>query len=173
MIITIGGPIGSGKTTVAKAVAERFGLRHISAGIIFREMAKERRLSLEEFSRVAEGDESFDKIVDEKQKELAKKGNAVVDGRLSGRFIEEADIKIWLTAPIELRAERVSKRENKTLKQATEELKKREKSEAARYKRLYGINLYDISGYDVVLNTTLWSAEGVIKIIETLIEVKL
>jgi cytidylate kinase len=172
MIVTIGGPIGSGKTTVAQAIAERFGFRHISAGIVFRGMAEEKGLSLEEFSRLAEKDSSFDKTVDEKQKELAKDGNAVVDGRLSGRFID-AEVKIWLTAPLNLRAERVSKRENKTFEQARVELEKREESEAIRYKRLYNINLYDVSGYDVVLNTALWSAEGVIKIIETLIEVKL
>lgn len=172
MIITIGGPIGSGKTTVASSIAKRFGLRHLSAGVIFREMAKEKGLSLEEFSRLAEKDPSFDRLVDERQRSLAKKGNAVVDGRLSGRFIDGA-LKIWLTAPFDMRIDRVAKRENVTLKEARAATEKRERSEAARYKKQYNIDLYDLSHYDVVLNTALWSAEGVIEIIETLIEVKL
>ncbi|RMF89677.1 MAG: AAA family ATPase [Methanobacteriota archaeon] len=172
MIVTIGGPIGSGKTTVAKAIARRFNLRHISAGSVFREMARERGMSLEEFSGLAEKDPSFDKIVDERQRELASEGDAVVDGRLSGRFID-ADVKIWLTAPLELRVGRVARREGKDPREAEREVKRREESEALRYKSLYGIDLYDTSGYDVVLNTALWDAEGVVKIIETLLEVKL
>jgi cytidylate kinase len=171
MKITVGGPIGSGKTTVASAIAKRFGLRHISAGTIFREMARQKDLSLEEFSRLAESDDSFDRLVDSRQKELASSGNAVVDGRLSGRLIE-GDIKIWLTAPFDLRADRVANREGIELSQARKDMEKREKSEATRYKKIYNIDLYDLSHYDVVLNTALWSAEGVIKIIETLIEAR-
>jgi cytidylate kinase len=170
MIITIGGPIGSGKTTVAKAIAEHFKFKHLSAGLIFREMAEEKGLTLEEFSTVAENDHSFDKLIDERQKELSKDGNAIIDGRLSGRFIE-CDLKIWLEAPFELRAERVSKRENLSLSETKRLMQKREASEANRYKDIYNIDLFDISEYDVVLNTALWSAEGVIKIIKTLIEV--
>ncbi len=171
MKITVGGPIGSGKTTVAIAIAKRFGLRHISAGTIFREMASQKDLSLEEFSSLAESDDSFDHLVDSRQKELASSGNAVVDGRLSGRLIE-GDIKIWLTAPFDLRADRVANREGIELAQAKVDIEKREKSEATRYKKIYNIDLYDLSHYDVVLNTALWSAEGVIKIIETLIEAR-
>ncbi len=172
MILTVGGPIGSGKTTVASAVAKRFGLRHISAGVIFREMARQRGLSLEDFSKLAESDDSFDQMVDARQKELASGGSAIVDGRLSGRFIED-DIKIWLTAPFELRAQRIAKREGVDLSKAASDMQKREKSEATRYKKIYNIDIYDISHYDVVLNTALWSAEGVIEIIETLIEARL
>ncbi len=172
MIITVGGPIGSGKTTVASAVAKRFSLRHISAGVIFREMARQRGLSLEDFSKLAESDDSFDQLVDERQKELAKEGGAIVDGRLSGRFID-SDIKIWLTAPFELRAQRVAKREGLDIASARVDMQKREKSEATRYKKIYSIDIYDLSHYDVVLNTALWSAEGVIEIMETLIEARL
>lgn len=172
MIVTIGGPIGSGKTTVAKAIAKRFGLRHISAGLIFREMASENGLSLEEFSKLAEKDDSFDKIVDQRQQEMAKDGNAVVDGRLSGAFID-SDIKIWLTAPFDLRAQRVAKREEKELDTAKADMKKREQSEASRYRKLYNIDIGDLSRYDAVLNTALWSADGVIKIIGTMVEVRL
>jgi cytidylate kinase len=171
MIITIGGPIGSGKTTVASAIAKKFGFKHISAGVIFREMAKDRGLSLENFSILAEKDNAIDRVVDEKQKALARGGKAVIDGRLSGRFIE-GDIKIWLTAPFEMRARRVANRESKDQKKVALEMKKREKSEARRYKEIYNINLNDLSLYDVVLNTALWSAEGVKEIIKTLIEVK-
>ncbi len=66
----------------------------------------------------------------------------------------------------------MAKREKKELKPAIADMKKRENSEAKRYKKLYKIDLYDLSHYDVVLNTALWSADGVIEIIKTIIEVK-
>ncbi|RLG57107.1 MAG: cytidylate kinase, partial [Candidatus Hydrothermarchaeota archaeon] len=65
LVITISGLIGSGKTTVAKALAEKLMLRHVQAGMVFREMAKERGMSLQEFSKLAEKDKSFDRLVDE------------------------------------------------------------------------------------------------------------
>ena len=54
MIITVGGQAASGKSTLAKALAERLRYRHISAGHVMREMAAERGTSLVEFSRYAE-----------------------------------------------------------------------------------------------------------------------
>ena len=36
MIITFDGPAGSGKSTIAKAVAERLGFVHFNSGAIFR-----------------------------------------------------------------------------------------------------------------------------------------
>jgi len=170
MIVTIGGPIGSGKTTVATALAERFSLRHISAGLIFREMARERGMTLEEFSALAEKDSSFDRKVDERQRELAMEGDAVVDGRLSGRFID-ADLKIWLTAPFQVRAERVARRDGIDLEEAVRRMREREASEERRYKKIYKIDLHDLTIYDVVLNTALSSSQGVIKVIETAVEV--
>jgi cytidylate kinase len=44
MIITISGLPGSGKTTVARMVAERIGFRHYSAGNMRGEMAIKTRM---------------------------------------------------------------------------------------------------------------------------------
>jgi cytidylate kinase len=168
MIITVGGPIGSGKTTVAQVLAKRFNLRHVSAGEVFRQMAKERGMNLGEFSRLAEEDHRLDREVDRRQIEMAKSGDAIVDGRLSGWMID-ADLKIWLKAPLEVRAKRVAEREGKDFEKALKETKEREKSESKRYKEIYSINIEDLSPYDVILNTHLWDAEGVIEIIEKII----
>lgn len=39
MIITIDGPAGSGKTTLARALAQRFGLHHLQTGLLYRAAA--------------------------------------------------------------------------------------------------------------------------------------
>jgi cytidylate kinase len=166
MIVTIGGPIGSGKTTVAKAIADKFGFTHISAGIVFREMANERGISLEEFSRLAEENHEFDRELDKRQKLLAKKAeNAVIDGRLSG-LIMDADLKVWLKAPLEVRAKRVCEREDKDYEEGLEDVRNRGDSELKRYKEIYEIDLRDLKPYDIVINTELFNAEEVTSIVK-------
>ncbi|MHA2251052.1 MAG: AAA family ATPase, partial [Candidatus Kariarchaeaceae archaeon] len=49
-IVAIGGPHGSGKSSVARKLAENLNMNYVSAGSIFRELANERKISLEEFS---------------------------------------------------------------------------------------------------------------------------
>ena len=165
MIVTVSGPIGSGKTTVARAIASRFKLRHISAGEVFRALAEEQGMTLAEFSRYAEEHHEVDRLVDERQVELARQGNAVVDGRLTAWLLPEAELKIWLKAPLEVRARRVAKREGIGYEEALQETRLREESEARRYREIYGIEIGDLSPYDVVLNTALYEAEDVIEII--------
>ncbi|MEM4602157.1 MAG: nucleoside monophosphate kinase, partial [Desulfurococcaceae archaeon] len=70
--IVISGPPGSGKTTQAKIIAERYNLKYFSAGRIFRDIAKQRGLSLEELSSIALKDSSVDLEVDRKTFEAAK-----------------------------------------------------------------------------------------------------
>ena len=54
MIITISGKPGSGKSTIAKILAEKLKLKHYSAGDFRREKAKKLCLSLEEFNKLGE-----------------------------------------------------------------------------------------------------------------------
>jgi cytidylate kinase len=168
MIITISGLTGSGKTTVARALVERLGFRHLSAGEVFRKMAEERGMSLLEFSRLAEEDHSLDREVDERQKRIAGEGDTIVDGRISGRILE-ADIAIWLKAPLEVRARRVARREGKDYEQALEETRRREESEKKRYREIYGFSMEDLSPYHLVFDTCLWSAETLVEVLEELI----
>ena len=151
MIITVGGSIGSGKTTLAKEIANKFGLKHISAGSIMREMAKDGGMSLIEFSKYAESNPRIDKEIDKMQKELCN-GNCVVDGRLSAYFLDP-DFSIWLTAPLDIRTGRVMKREGTCQGNTQERIIRREKSERKRYKELYGIDLDNLEKYDLILST--------------------
>ncbi|MGZ8889269.1 MAG: (d)CMP kinase, partial [Halobacteriota archaeon] len=110
MLLTISGPSGSGKTTVASGLSQRLGFAHISAGEVFRELARERALSLEQLSKLAEKDPEIDQMVDTRQAELAQSHeNVIVDGRLSG-WVLKGDIAVWLKATLEVRAERIARR---------------------------------------------------------------
>ncbi|MBN2229549.1 MAG: AAA family ATPase [Candidatus Thorarchaeota archaeon] len=170
-VITIGGLHGTGKSSVANAVAKHFNLRRVSAGDAFRKLAKERGMTLEEFCRVAEGDGEIDRLIDDTQRIEAEKGNAVIDGQLAAWMAREhADLKILLTAPLEVRIKRIAARDNSDFEYARRETIVREGSEKARYEEYYKVDVSDLSIYDLILNTGIYTLEDVNKIIITAVE---
>lgn len=155
-VITISGPHGTGKTTYAKAIAEEFKLRHVSAGILFREAASERGLSLLDFTYKAEEDESVDRYIDEAVRREAEKGGVVLDGQLSAWIAgEKASLKIYSTAPLEVRVKRIAERDGISLQEAEKITVEREEREKARYFKIYKIGVNDLSIYDMIVDTTL------------------
>ena len=163
MRITISGKAGSGNSTVA-----RLNRRHYSIGDLMRAMAKEKKMSLLEFNKIAEKNKSIDFELDNKLKELGKaKDNFVVDGRLTAFFIPNAEARVFLDANDEVRAERILKdrrqqEKSKSLKEAIGGIKKREESEKKRYKKYYGVDYTDKKLYNCVIDTTKLSPEDVI-----------
>lgn len=170
MIITVGGLPGSGTTTLAAKLCDQFGMTHVYAGKIFRDMASERGLTLEELSKEAEKDEKIDLEIDRRQKERAV-NNTVVEGRMTA-FLIDANLKIWLFAPLKVRAERVSVRDGVSVEEAVAKIEEREASERKRYKKYYSVDIENLSVYDLVMNTRLWDHEGVFQIVRTAIEVR-
>ncbi|HNZ87818.1 MAG TPA: AAA family ATPase [Methanofastidiosum sp.] len=164
MRVTIGGPPGSGKTTVAKIVSNEIGYKHIYTGDIFRNLAKERGVSLEDFSKIAEKDYSIDIEVDKRQKELSNENNIIIEGRMA-RFIVEPDFSVWITAPFDVRVQRLAQRENSPYDEVYKNTKLREKSEVKRYQKIYNVDIYNLVAYDLIINSSHWNAEGVSKII--------
>jgi len=170
LVVTISGFHGTGKTTVAEILARNLRLRHVSAGQLFRQMAEEQGLSLNALSmRVSEEDE-LDRLVDERTKEEAKRGNAVIDGLLAGWMAgENADLKFYLFAADDVRVARIARRDKCSLEEARKETFLRERLERRRFKRFYGIDIDDLSIYDLVLNTGVLSPKGNAQVLQGLI----
>jgi len=173
VVVAVSGPHGAGKTTVAKFLAKKLGLRYLSAGEIFRKMAAERRMSLEEFSKYAERHRRIDEEIDRRTIEEAKRGGVLVDARLAGWLLKDADLKILLTAPLETRVRRIAEREGRSYQEVLRETIRRERSEEKRFKKFYGIDLSDYSPFDIVLNTERISIEEMKKIALTVARVML
>jgi cytidylate kinase len=170
LIITISGPAGSGKSHCATRIAQRFGIPCHSAGSVFRTMAAERGVPVVEFSKIAEADPEIDREVDRRTADLAKKGASVMEGRLVAWFSgRERRLSFYLTAPFEERARRIAERESISLKDASFRTRAREASERRRYKKLYSLDISDLSSYDFVINTAKWDKEAIIDLLESII----
>ena len=166
MIITVSGPHGTGKSTYAARLAGALRIRHVSAGALFRRIAKERRVSLEELGENALDDPSIDKLVDERTMAEAEKGNLVVDGQLAGWVLKDkSDLRIYLTAPEDVRLERIAKRDKVALEEARVQTEQRESVQRERYSRHYGFQVEERCIYHLVLDTSLGSIEDTSKVL--------
>ncbi len=159
-IIAVGGPHGSGKSSVAKRLAKELSMTYISAGGVFRQIAKERGISMKEMSEKVLEEPDIDIQIDDRTKKLGSEENTIVDAQLAAHFTpKDAILKICIDASFEVRCERIASRENMSIDQSHLETKTREKSERKRFLDLYGIDIDDLSVFDVVINNNRLNEE--------------
>ena len=172
MLLTVSGPPGSGKSTNAELLAERFDLEYISGGDIFRELADERGYTPVEFNELAEEEEQIDKDLDRRLRDIAAtQDDVLLESRLAGWLAaEHADLRFWLDAPLDVRAERIAEREDKSVEEARSTTERREQSEAKRYLDLYDIDIEDLTIYDAAFNTARWGEMTVPDLLTTAVE---
>ncbi len=178
MIVAIGGPPGSGKTTVAERFAHAHAYALVSAGLKFREMAKERGMDLEAFGKAAEADHEIDRSLDHVVlEEILRQDSAgrdvIVDGRIQAHLLSLRRIpcfKILIDAPLKVRAHRIAGREKKGGSAAEREIVVREASERTRYKSLYGIDLADRSVYDLIIDSSDKTPDQIVELVWARVE---
>ena len=175
MIITITGNPGSGKSTIAKILLERLKAERIYVGGMFRAMAREKGVTLEEFNDYAQKhpdvDVDADKRAAQEARRLEKLGRVVLaEGRMQFHLLPES-IKIYVHVDSKEGARRIwsdlqatregIERNQKKFKSYEETLKgtlERNITDAKRFKKLYGVDITDLKQYDFVVDTTSISA---------------
>jgi CMP/dCMP kinase len=156
LLITVSGPPGSGTTTAARGVAATLGLDLLHGGEVFRALAVEHDMTLREFGRHAAEHPEVDVELDRRLATAARTGNLVIESRLAGWVVTNeglAGLRVWLHGDDKVRAERVAARERVDIEQALADNAERETVEHDRYLALYGIELFDLSIYDLVVDT--------------------
>jgi cytidylate kinase len=159
-VITVSGPHGTGKSTYAKALAEAFHLRYVCAGELFRDLARQRGVCLEVFSKMAAEDPAVDRMIDERTKAEAEKGGVVIDAQLGGWMVKElADVKVLIVAPDDVRFRRIAARDGISFEEARKQTLAREAFQRQRYEKYYGLDVIDVSIYDVKVDTGVYPIE--------------
>jgi len=95
---------------------------------------------------------------------LDQSGNVLLEGRLTGPMLKRNGVpafQVWLDAPLKVRAERISKRDGLSIPSAVAATQAREKVEWDRYFEIYGIDLRDTGGYDLVIDTSDKTPEAI------------
>ncbi|MDC7218560.1 MAG: AAA family ATPase [Spirochaetales bacterium] len=161
--IAISGKSGCGNTTVTKMLSEKLGYRMVN--YTFRSLAEDLEITFDEVQKLAQGDDKYDLMVDEKQRELAMETNSVLGSRLAIWMLKEADLKVFLNASPEVRAQRILKREGGSLQEQMDITAARDKRDHERYLKLYDIDHDDFSFADLIINTDRMVPEQICEII--------
>lgn len=173
VVIAISGMPGAGSSSVGKLLAKQLNLQFFSMGQLFKDIGsgvvKTKKyypifkglcdagnLKIPEFSSANDSQgavnlwnsefgksEKLHKIIDRLQQELAQQGNIVIDGKLALRMLPNAEIKIWLRAGIEERAERAAMRDKISIEEAKKFIENREKVEREEWKKIYGFDYFE------------------------------
>ena len=170
MIIVIASQHGAGKTTLMNLLSKRFPqLRVLEMGKKFRELAMKRGMSIEDFSKYLsehpEESEKIDREMDRWQKEQIEEGDIMINSNLGAMVANNADIKVLLVCPLDVRAKRVFEKQREgdrkatSIEQVKQNLLERDRSDRERYLRLYNFDMFDKKHYDIILNTAEMTPE--------------
>jgi cytidylate kinase len=171
-IITISGKPGSGKSSTADKVAELLGYTRHSSGDMVRQILANKGMSLAEYNERAKNDHALDDAVDEKLRDLRNKKDIVVDSRLGFYWIPES-FKVYLDLDIEVATVRIytdavsnATRSNtgegiSSLSEVTKQVRTRMEGERSRFRAIYNVDPYDLSHFDLIVDTSRHSPQTV------------
>jgi len=181
IVICIAGLTACGKSTAAKRLAEKYGLKYVSGGTALKELAlHEGYKTLErgwwesseglKFLEQRSRDFSFDKQVDTELLKWAEQGNVVLDS-WTMPWLFNNGFKIWIEVSPEERARRLVRRDKINLKEAEKIIRDKDGKTQRIYEKLYSFKLgEDFSPFDLVLDTELLSANETFETLNLVIE---
>jgi len=182
LVICISGLAGTGKSTLGRKLAERYGLRYVSGGEALKRKAAELGYHVDrpgwwesreglEFMEKRLEDPRFDREVDDWLIQLGREGGIVIDSWTIAWLLDEGvGLRIWLHASPSVRAERVARRNGISVQEALSALAEKNERTKAIYKRIYGFDLLDLSPYDLIIDTDNLSQEEVFSAICAVVE---
>ncbi|MFA7567576.1 MAG: cytidylate kinase family protein [Alkalispirochaeta sp.] len=161
--IAISGKSGCGNTTVSRLLAQRLDVSLVN--YTFHTMADEQGVTFDEMCSMAETDDRWDRYLDAEQVRRARLESCVLGSRLAVWLLDEADLKVYLTAPPEVRAARIQEREGGEFADVLRETDERDRRDRARYIRLYNIDVEEYDFVDLVVDTEQYLPAEIVELI--------
>ena len=153
LIVTVSGFSGTGKSTVAKMLADALGVEYYCPTEYYKDKAKETGIDLNHVVETA--DRKVDFEIEKKTLERGMKGGVVIDSRLAGFVLGGfANFKLFVKCSDEERDKRIAAREGFSVAEANDTLKKRDEIHEKKYKEYYGVDVHDESIYDMIIDNS-------------------
>ena len=146
MVVAISGPPAVGTTSVAKAVAKRLHLPLLVVGRLQKRLVRTRnesRAALLSWRTKYGSDRRTHMERDLMQVERAERGDVVICSKLALHFLKDiTPYKVWLTAPLHVRAARAAERDGTDVRETFKEISERQAIERREWKRIYGFDYF-------------------------------
>lgn len=184
-VVIVSGFSGTGKSTIVEVIAKAFKMKKVFTSGVLKNLLLKENKAFVEFSKnqgfweSTEGkklmkqrtkDASADKKLDKELFKIIAKGNVVMDSWTMG-YLSKKGFKIWLYAPIEVTAERISLRNKTPFKKVLKNIKTKNKKTKQIYEKLYGFSLGEnLEKFDLVLNTANFSENQMKKIVVQIVK---
>ncbi len=169
--IAVSGGIATGKSTLARNLAQTLGWDWLSAGEYFRKWHGKHKIPLHRSGKVPqELDKKFDKHF---QSLMKNKAHVVFESHLAGFFAKDfpETFKVLCYADLKTRIKRAAIRDVVSEEEAAKNIKARAESHRKKFKKLYGVeNRLDESYFNLVVDTTKMTPEEVLGVVLTSFE---
>ena len=158
--ISLAGDLGSGKSTVADILIRELGAEYYSTGAIVRSIAAKRGMTVVELNLYMETHPEIDIEIDDGLKALGSVDKSmVIDSRMAWHFTE-GTFKVYLSTDPETSALRIMHANRAgehaaSLEATIAETRARRESEKKRYMTQYGVDIKDLTNYDLIVDTTV------------------
>jgi CMP/dCMP kinase len=163
--IAISSHSGCGNTTATNNVGKTLGLTVVN--YTFRDLATDLGVPFEQIQAKSTETRFYDYLTDLNLIRFSLQPRVVVGSRLAG-WLVNADLRVWLHAPLEARAKRIFQREpdkHATYESVLYRTLQRDEQNRRRYLQIYGIDINDRSDFDIIINTEKLTAEQVSSLI--------
>ena len=157
--ISLAGDLGSGKSTVSEILIKKLGAEYYSTGKIVRSIAEGRGMSVTELNVYMETHPEIDHEIDDGLRALSSVDKLlIIDSRMAWHFTE-GTFKVYLSLDIETSAYRIMNANRQgehatTLDETIDMTRARRESEKKRYMTQYGVDIKDLTNYDLVIDTS-------------------
>ena len=164
--ISLAGDLGSGKSTVSEILIKRLGAEYYSTGAIVRLIAERHGMTVTELNVYMETHPEIDHEIDDGLRALSSVDKLlIIDSRMAWHFTK-GTFKVYLSLDIETSAYRIMNanrqgEHEKSLDETIVKTKARRESEKKRYMTQYGVDIKDLTNYDLVIDTSSITPEEV------------
>jgi predicted cytidylate kinase len=172
-IITITGEIGSGVTTVTHKLADTLEYRRFSAGGLFRNLASQYGMSVDQLNDYAKKHPIIDREIDALIQRLGEGSELVLDARLGFYWIH-ASFRVYLTVDSDIAAKRIyddihqcgrTEESPASIVETITSIQKQAESTQGRYFRDYGIDISNTKSFDLIVDTNGKTPKEVVSVI--------
>ena len=172
-IITITGEIGSGVTTVTHKLADALEYRRFSAGGLFRNLASQYGMSVDQLNDYAKKHPIIDREIDALIQRLGEGSELVLDARLGFYWIH-ASFRVYLTVDSDIAAKRIyddihqcgrTEESPASIVETITSIQKQAESTQGRYFRDYGIDISNTKPFDLIVDTNGKTPREVVNLI--------